>query len=415
MAGTWFIAERYFRTQGGRHHARLLCTVAVLSLALAVCAAGLMQGFMQGFHEALEVKLMGTSPHIEVTLGKNDAVAWDVWRNTHPQGTLISPLYRGEIIMQVVGDEGFSDLGMRIVGLDAAALARMTSTEFVIHDDDVSLNQLFTNRNGFPPAIFGSEAFLNLGLHALPPQDIVLRATAPLATIDSFGNLQPLQRNFRSAGFFHSGIFVEDSQVVFVATQEAKRVLGYQAQPAWALFVDGTPDDIEALAQSVREQLSSGARVTTWRDNNRQLFRALDFEALVMRAILIVMLMIASISIFAVVAMQMMARARDIAVLRALGATAQHTRRLVLQYGIAIGACGVALGIGLFALIARILEQWPIVLPPSFYVPVLPLHVSIPALVGIAVLALVAACMAALLPAWRMAALSPAEGLRCDG
>ena len=146
------------------------------------------------------------------------------------------------------------------------------------------------------------------------------------------------------------------------------------------------------------------------------MFTALQLEKTVMFVILTFIVLVAAFNIVISLTMLVMEKSRDIAILKALGATSDLIRRVFVVQGMAVGLVGTALGafagIGGSALLAR----YPIIkLPEQIYtiatlpVAVDPLDVLITCGVAMSI-----CFLATLYPSMRAAGLEPVEALRYE-
>jgi len=125
---------------------------------------------------------------------------------------------------------------------------------------------------------------------------------------------------------------------------------------------------------------------------------------------------VAGLNILVVLSMTVTDKARDIAVLRSMGARREHIRKIFLLQGVAIGTTGTFAGLVAgyaFAWIAGAYRLIP--LDPQIYaVSYVPFHPSFLDGLWIAVAAMGIAILATLFPAREAARLLPVEILRFE-
>src|SRR5260370_40562041 len=80
-------------------------------------------------------------------------------------------------------------------------------------------------------------------------------------------------------------------------------------------------------------------------EENRALFRALRLEKLVTAIFIGLITFVAGLNILVVLSMTVTDKARDIAVLRSMGARREQIRTIFLWQGISIGAMGTLIGL----------------------------------------------------------------------
>jgi putative ABC transport system permease protein len=170
------------------------------------------------------------------------------------------------------------------------------------------------------------------------------------------------------------------------------------------------PDDVPAVAAAVRRMglaVDEGERATAQRVGT---LVAVTTGALVFLAA--VMCALAALAIAQSLSSSVRARAREIAVLEALGATAADVRRVVLLEALAVGAAGGAAGVLLARAVALLADRGAARLLPDFPFRPETFFAFPPWLValGLAVPAL-AAVLGALAPAAAAARVDPARTL----
>src|SRR3989441_2937497 len=88
-----------------------------------------------------------------------------------------------------------------------------------------------------------------------------------------------------------------------------------------------------------------GYAAAAWMEENRALFRALRLEKLVTAIFIGLITFVAGLNILVVLSMTVTDKARDIAVLRSLGARREQIRTIFLWQGISIGTAGTLIGL----------------------------------------------------------------------
>ena len=132
-----------------------------------------------------------------------------------------------------------------------------------------------------------------------------------------------------------------------------------------------------------------------------------------MFVILAMIVLVASFNIVTSLSMLVTEKRKDIAILRAMGATARQIGRIFLLQGAVIGNIGTVLGLVSGITICLLLKNYQIVeLPDIFYDRSLPIRISPLYILMIAVTSVMIVLLAAWFPARRAARISPVEGFR---
>jgi lipoprotein-releasing system permease protein len=172
----------------------------------------------------------------------------------------------------------------------------------------------------------------------------------------------------------------------------------------------------EEIADALRKSLGHPFYVNDWIRMNKNFFSALKLEKAVMFVILTLIILVASFNIVSSLTMLVMEKGRDIAILKAMGATTSSIRKIFVLEGFLIGICGTALGISGGYVLCDLLSKYKFIpLDQTIYqFPYLPVKMES---LDFAVIALAAICIslvATIYPSLRAASLDPAEALRYE-
>ena len=151
-------------------------------------------------------------------------------------------------------------------------------------------------------------------------------------------------------------------------------------------------------------------------DENQALFRALSLEKLVTALFIGLITFVAGLNILVVLTMTVTDRARDIAVLMAMGARREQIRRIFVLQGLAVSLAGTAAGLLLGYCFSWVADRWRLIpLNPEVYaIPYVPFHANGYDAIWIAVAALAISMAATILPARSAARILPVEILRFE-
>ena len=194
------------------------------------------------------------------------------------------------------------------------------------------------------------------------------------------------------------------------------------------------PADIRALTLEVhnapieltglRFQDIRPITVSTWRDKQVHLLRAVEVERYIQVIIMTLMVVIAGFSIMAILWLMVKEKTRDIGILMSLGATRGGIIRIFLLNGLMIGVTGAALGLAAGWTVSANLNTiedwidralgWRVFPPDIYYLDRLP-HIESPLLfIAMALVAVAVSLVASLWPAFRASRLDPVEALRYE-
>ena len=148
---------------------------------------------------------------------------------------------------------------------------------------------------------------------------------------------------------------------------------------------------------------------------NKSLFSALKLEKIMMFILLALIVMVAAFNIIGTLILVVMEKTHDIAILKAMGATARQILNVFIINGVVVGVVGTVLGIlGGYGL-CLVLTKYPFPLPSDVYqLSHLPVKPDVFDFLVVAVSAVVISFTATIYPAWHASQLRPAEALRYE-
>jgi lipoprotein-releasing system permease protein len=239
--------------------------------------------------------------------------------------------------------------------------------------------------------------------------------TSPQGNLTPFGML-PRSRRFRVAGIFDSGFYDYDANWAFVTLPSAQALAGIGDVVSLLEVRVNKLDDAQAVADDLLRRAGKGFTVTTWMDENRALFRALSLEKLVTALFIGLITFVAGLNILVVLTMTVTDRARDIAVLMAMGARRAQVRRIFILQGLVVSVTGTAAGLLIGYAFAFVANRWRLIpLNPEVYaIPYVPFLANGLDALWIAAAALAISIPATVVPSRSAARILPVEILRFE-
>jgi lipoprotein-releasing system permease protein len=222
-------------------------------------------------------------------------------------------------------------------------------------------------------------------------------------------------RIFEVAGIFKTGMYEYDSSLAYVTIPAAQDLLGYKTDLISGLELKVT--DIYAageIGDRVLEVVGGPPYYTMdWMDMNANLFAALKLEKTAMFIILIMIVLVGSFSIVTTLIMLVMEKTKDIAVLKAMGASHRMIRKIFIIKGLVIGMTGTLLGTLSGIGICVLLKRYDFIrLPQAYPFSTLPVQLDPLDVLAISVSAVVICFISTLYPSWKASNMDPLEAIR---
>jgi lipoprotein-releasing system permease protein len=236
----------------------------------------------------------------------------------------------------------------------------------------------------------------------------------PLCGVGPTGPM-PKLKPFRVAGHFYTGMYEFDSKLAYVSLAEAQKFLGMQGEVTGIEVRTTNADAAPAVADRLSRMLGPGYEVRSWEELNKSLFMALRLEKIAMFVVLTFIALVASFSIIANLIMLVTEKAREIAILKSMGARDGAILRVFVAEGLYIGLLGLGLGLAAGVSGCLMLAKWGLPLDPDvYYIQQLPVVMRGGEIAAISLAALGLCCLATLYPAFLASRMRPVEGLRYE-
>jgi lipoprotein-releasing system permease protein len=418
-----FVGLRYLRAKRRNRTISLNTVVSIAGITLGVAALIGTVGIMTGFKEDIQAKILGTTAHIIVqdrikeSMSDYDPVTKQV--ATVPGVVAATPFVLKQVLLTTqTGVQGIvirgidpqregtvTELAKNLSTGQLADLSRPVKVKQSPIDDPTS-PAVETEKPGI---ILGKELALRLGVFVGDTVNVV----SPVGPISAIG-MVPKIRTFALVALFQSGMYEYDSSLAYIDLAEAQKFFN-MGQTVTGIEIKVT-DVFRAAetARSVEQSLGFAYGARDWMQMNRNLFSALKLEKTMMFLLLVLITIVASFNIVSTLTMIVTEKQKEIAILKAMGATRKSIRRIFMLNGLIIGLSGTAIGIPLgYAFLWLIQTFWTLD-PTVYYISRIPVHVQAMDVLLVAGSAIVISFAATVYPSLQAAKLEPVAALRYE-
>jgi lipoprotein-releasing system permease protein len=414
MSYELFIGLRYLKAKRKQTFISLITLISIAGVMVGVTALIVVLAVMNGFREDLRDKILGVTSHVVLSrFDGNMADYQEVMTQVKkiPGVAAASPF----IYSQVMISSGQAISGAVLRGIEPETATKVISLARTLSGgslEELSVGDRSGGQQAVPGIILGNELAKNLGVVKGEPITVI----SPLGRLTPLGQV-PRSQIFRVVGVFDSGMYEYDSNLAYVSLQSAQRFLGLGDR---VTGIEVRVDDIyqaDRVAREISKALGGFPFWSRdWMKMNKNLFSALKLEKIVMFIILTLIILVAAFNIVSTLIMVVMEKTRDIAILKAMGATSRSIMKIFMLEGLVIGLVGTLLGLLGGYTLCRLLAKYQFVQLPRdvYYISTLPVKMDPLDVTLIAMAAIAISLAATVYPAWQASRLDPAEAIRYE-
>lgn len=399
-----FIALRYIRSRKETRVLSFISAISIIGIVLGVATLIVVINVMIGFENNLRDKILGANSHIIVN--RIDSSPIKDWQTVETkikevEGVVgVSPFLLNQVLL--TSEQSVS--GVLVRGIIPETEVDVTNIKKYMKEGD--LNSLSKEDYNI---VIGKDLANNLGLSV--GDDIVM--VSPFGKKGPFG-FTPKMKHFTVTGIFDTGMYEYNNTLTLIPLKAAQSFFELEdIVTGFSVSVDDVNKAGE-ISHQIRKKLGFPLWARDWFSMNQNLFSALKLEKAAMFIILTLITVVASFNIMSLITMTVKEKKRDIAILRAMGASSRLIRNIFIRQGLVIGLVGILIGNIIGYIICYILENYKIISLPEdvYFMDRIPVKIVPEVFILVSICAIIITFLSSIVPSIHASKMDPIEALR---
>ena len=405
------IALRYFKSRKRNSIVSFLSITSIIGLMLGTATLILVVSVMSGFTNNLKEKMMGTNSDIVITDFSTVPVR-DYEKLMQEVKNIKGVKAAAPFVnTQAVSMSGSGVSGIIIKGIDADLEKTVSKISSFITFG--SLDDIKVRKEGEPYGILLGK---DLAFSLMAGVGDTITLISPQLNRGPFG-LNPKMRSFIVKGIFDTGVYEYNASMAYISIEAAQEFIGLKENSVTGISVSAEQgiNSID-LTYTINQQIENKYWARDWLSMNQSLFSALELEKYAMFIVLTLIIIVASFSIVSMIAITVKDKQKDIAILRAYGASSSCIRSIFMGVGLIVGIIGTALGNLVALFLSVLVTKYKLIKLPAdiYFMDSLPINIDANIYFYVSVCAVLITFLASLFPSNQSAKMNIVDGIRND-
>ncbi len=417
MGYEWFVCLRYLRAKRKQTFISVISFISIAGVTLGVAALIVVLAVMTGFHDGVRQQILGNVPHVLIQMHGGEISDYQEVANKAMAASSHIEVARPYISKEAMLLSRSNVAAVSVKGVEAGN--KVFDQQFLTVDARDVQDLLFDVEDGLPGLVIGIDTATSL---AVAVGDVI-NVIPPMFTITPFGMI-PKMKPFRVVAIVSQRGGFLDTYYAYMTLTQAQLLIDSPGKVTGIEIEADSFDHSIQVAQDLRKIFEYPYVVRSWEDLFGSFLSALKLEKLGLFIVLGIIVLVAAFNIATTLIMVVMEKHKDIAILRAVGATSKSIMKIFVLEGFIIGTLGTTLGTFLGLLLAKNADPIIKTLERFLHVKIFdqavygmdrfPSVVIAQDVISVVVVAMTISLLATIYPAWRAARMDPAEALRYE-
>jgi len=404
----YFIALRYLLSKKEAGFITVISLISIVGVMVGVAALIIVLSVFNGFNSIVTDILVNFDPHVRIQQnGRTQTVDDDLLRRFFSEQKNIAGSGRFVSGKSMIVSKNQSKV-VFIRGMDDDAIDRVSGLKKKIVLGTLDFSD--PTRNDL---VLGFSLADKLGVVTGDTVWMISPAGSEQALL---GLGAPVVRTFRVAGMYESNNKEYDGSYGYMSLRSAQELLQLENNVHGYELRLTSLDDAEAMKEAIVARFGDRFDVQTWYDLHKDLYSVMKIERWTAFIILCLIVAVASFNLLGSMTMSVIEKTRDIGILKTMGATNADIIAIFRFEGALVGFVGILAGSALGLFVCWLQVQYHLFpLDPTVYIiPAIPIEIRVTDFIAITAATMLLCYGAAIYPAYRAAALQPAEAIRWE-
>lgn len=403
------IAYRYLRSRKRTGILSFLSITSVVGIMLGVATLIVVINVMSGFSDNLLNKIAGANSDITVSRYDNQGILnynkiQEKIKNVDGVKA-VAPFVMGQVLL--TNDKSVTGIVVKGISPEEEQhVSKLPSFMISGYLDDL----LPKNKDDkSSKIIIGKEMAVMLG--ATVGEEITV--ISPILNRGPLG-MMPKMKKFVVAGIYDTGIHDYNSTIAYIPLELAQTFFNQKDMVSGFNVSKNDKANMDIVVAKISVELNGRYWVRDWLSMNISLFSAIQLEKVALFVILTLIIVVASFNIVSMIAITIKDKRKDIAILRAAGASSKFITRIFMKQGLIVGITGTILGDIVALILSLIIRNVKIIELPAdvYFMDKIQVNMDIHVYIIVTVCAVLITFLATILPSRQAAKMSPIDALR---
>tara|TARA_B100000749_G_scaffold280896_1_gene280684 strand:- start:56072 stop:57295 length:1224 start_codon:yes stop_codon:yes gene_type:complete len=403
-----WLAWRYLTSRQNRFS--LTSSLGVIGLSIGVASLFVSMAVVSGYETTLKQNIIDVSGHLLVIKRRAESQDMELIRE-ELGGQIKEPFELSPYIwLEGLIAHGGALTGIFLEGAVHEELNKVLNIEHRIVEGAFNLE----TQGSVPGAIIGKGLAQRFKLSVGDEFKVVIPFAAELQT----GSFQRKIKTFQVTGVLELGRHEYNQRYIMTEMSVAKSLLENPERISGVRVALQNEDNADAYKQNINTHLGYPYWAKSWRDHERNIFRAVQLEKFVIFLVIFIMVIAACFNISSTLYVSVFRRYADISIFKSMGFSGRQVTYLFSLQGLLIGfigsIAGLILGLILCSLFLLLQTWFPLIPSETYRVSFISVDFRWEDICLIVGSSMIICFFATLFPALRGARLNPVEGLRYE-